>query len=179
LSLVLSEREAKYHCARISCDNHASMLVQEQKFDAKYHIPFESFSKLLKILEPELARSDTMSMISCGLLPVSPGHILGLTIRWLSGGSFHNIRDAGNFSKPTFYHLLWLGLIPLINCPQLQIALPETEHELDELRGGFAAKSTKGVVSGCVEALDSFLLLIRTPTRKEAANWRLFFSGHY
>ena len=179
LSLLLSERETKYHRARISWDNHALMLVHEQQFDAKYRMPFESFSKLLKILEPQLARSDTMSIISCGQLPVSPGHILGLTIRWLSGGSFHDIRDAGNFSKPTFYRLLWLGLISLIKCPQLQIALPETEDELDELRGGFAAKSTEGAMSGCVGALDGFLLLIRTPTRKEAANSRLFFSGHY
>jgi hypothetical protein len=32
---------------------------------------------------------------------------------------------------------------------------------------------------GCVGALDGLLLMIQTPSRKEASNVRQFFSGHY
>jgi hypothetical protein len=34
-------------------------------------------------------------------------------------------------------------------------------------------------MSGCVGALDGFLLLIWTPSIKESSNTRQFFSGHY
>ena len=57
--------------------------------------------------------------------------------------------------------------------------LPRTFEELDELRKGFELKSTEEVMSGCIGALDGMLLLIQTPTRKEAMNVRQFFSGHY
>jgi hypothetical protein len=61
------------------------------------------------------------------------------------------------------------------SCSELKFKLPKTVKELDEVRDGF----TKGVMSGCVGALDGFLFLIRTPKRREAANIRLYFSGHY
>ena len=51
--------------------------------------------------------------------------------------------------------------------------------EMDAVRQGFEQKSTEGVMSGCVGALDGYLLLIRTPSRKESLNTRQFFSGHY
>ncbi len=95
---------------------------------------------------------------------------MGLTIRWLSGGSYHDIRDAGNFSKPTFFCLLWLGLNAVNSCNELKIKLPQTEKELEEVRDGFMKKSTEGVMSGCVGALDGLLFMIRTPRRREAAN---------
>ncbi len=135
---------------------------------------------LLQIIEPKLLQSHTMSILSwCGQLPLCPGHILGLTIRWLSGGSYHDIQDAGNFSKPTFFHLLWLGLNALNSCNELKMKLPQTENELEEVWDGFTKKSTDGVMSACVGASDGFLFLIRTPRRREATNSRLYFSGHY
>jgi hypothetical protein len=38
-------------------------------------------------------------------LAICLNHILGLTIRWLSAGSYHYTRDAENFSAPTFFCL--------------------------------------------------------------------------
>jgi len=87
-------------------------------------------------------------------MAICPPHILGLTIRWLSGGSYHDIRDAGNFSMPTFFRLLKKGLHAIVSCEELQMKLPTTVNELDELAEGFKNKSTEGVMSGCVGALD-------------------------
>jgi hypothetical protein len=56
------------------------MLVHKKQFYAKYRMPYPSFMKLVKILEPYLLQSECMGLISCGQLPISPGHILGLTI---------------------------------------------------------------------------------------------------
>jgi hypothetical protein len=118
-------------------------------------------------------------MNSCGQLEICPPHILGLTIRWLSGSSFHDIRDAGNFSRPSFFRLLRKGLRAILTCKELQITLPNTQDELDEVLEGFKSKSIEEVMSGCVGALDGLLLLICTPTREEAPNVQIYHSGHY
>jgi hypothetical protein len=58
-------------------------------------------------------------------------------------------------------------------------ALPETMEELDDVRKVFEGISTKEVMSGCVGALDGYLLLIWTPSRNESTNVRQYFRGHY
>jgi hypothetical protein len=155
------------------------MLRHEKQFDCKYRMAYETFMKLVQILSPSLEQNDRKSINSCGQPAITPEHILGLTIRWLSGSSFHDIRDAGNFSRPTFFRLLRKCLFAIINCRKLQIRLPETLEELETIRKGFEEKSTDGVMSGCVGALDGYLHLIRTPSRKESSNVRQYFSGHY
>jgi hypothetical protein len=64
---------------------------------------YESFTELASILQPALEHNNNKSVNSCGELAISAPHILGLTIHWCSGSSFHDIRDAGNFSPPTFF----------------------------------------------------------------------------
>jgi hypothetical protein len=73
-----------------------------------------------------LEQNNTKSMNSCGELAICPSHILGLMIHWLSGSSFHDIRDAGNFSRATFFWLLWKGISSIIQCKRLKMALPRT-----------------------------------------------------
>jgi hypothetical protein len=57
--------------------------------------------------------------------------------------------------------------------------LPEAMEEFDDVRKGFEGISTEEVMSGCVGALDGYLLLIQTPSRNESTNVRQYFSGHY
>jgi hypothetical protein len=118
-----------------------------------------------------LERNNTKSINSCGELAISPSHSLGLTIRWCSGSSFHDIRDAGNFSLE--------GNYSIVHCTRHQMVLPRTANKLEDVKKGFESKSTENVMSGCVVALDGILLLIRMPSRREASNVRQFFSGHY
>jgi len=155
------------------------ILHHEKQFDCMYHMTYETFIKLVQILLPSLEQNDKKSFSSCGQPAITPAHILGLTIRWLSGSSFHDIRDAGNFSRPTFFRLLRKCLSAIINCKKLQMRLPESLEELEAVRKGFEEKSTEGVMSGCIGALDGYLHLIRTPSRKESLNVRQYFSGHY
>jgi hypothetical protein len=177
--LVLSEREMKVHRLRVAWDHHATILRHEKQFESKYRMSYESFMKLAKLLEPSLIQSDRQSLNSCGQLAVCPPHILGLTIRWHSAGCYHDIRDAGNFSVPTFFRLLKKGIRAISSCRELALKLPTKLDELEELAEGFKFKSTEGIMFGCVGALDGLLLLIRTPKKDEAANVRQFFSGHY
>ncbi len=78
------------------------MLIHEKQFDSKYRMSYETFMHLVALLEPTLRQDDGKSMNSCGQPAICPPHILGLSIRWLNGSSFHDIRDAGNFLRPSF-----------------------------------------------------------------------------
>ncbi len=57
--------------------------------------------------------------------------------------------------------------------------LPKTIEELDDVRKGFEGISTEEVMSSCVGALNGYLLLIQTASRKESTNFRKYFSGYY
>ena len=57
--------------------------------------------------------------------------------------------------------------------------LQRAVKELEELQRGFDLKSTGQVMSRCIGAFDGLLLLIQTPSRKEASNVLQYFSGHY
>ncbi len=142
------------------------MLIHEKQFDSKYRMSYESFMRLVTLLEPNLRQDDRKSMNSCGQLAICPPHILGLTIRWLSGSSFHDIRDAGNFSRPSFFCLLRKGLRAILTCKELQITLPNTQDELDEVLEGFKSKSIEEVMSGCVHWMAYCCLFILQQGRR-------------
>jgi hypothetical protein len=125
---------------------------------------------LAKLLEPNLSQDSSKSLNSCSQPEICHHHILGLTIRWLSGGSYHNIQDAGNFSSSSFFCLLRKGLYAILDCVHLAITLPKTEEDLVHVAEGFKCKLTEGVMARCVGALDDRLLLIRTPSREEISN---------
>ncbi len=151
-------------------ESPATILRHEKQFKVKYRMSYESFMCLAKFFEPRLAQNNRKSLNSCGQPAICPPHILGLTIHWLSGGSYHDIRDTGIFSAPTFFYLLKKGLYVILHCEELQFQLPATNEEFDELAEGFKCKFTEGIMAGCVGALDGLLLLIHTPTWKEASN---------
>jgi hypothetical protein len=110
VSIVLLEREVNFHRLQLAWDHHATILKHEKQFDVKYRMSYESFMRLTKLLEPRLAQSNCKSFNSCGQAAICPHHILGLTIFWLNGGIYNDIRDTGNFSAPTFFRLLKKGL---------------------------------------------------------------------
>jgi hypothetical protein len=98
LSIELATRKTTYYHLRTSWEHHATMLVLEKKFDSNHRMSYESFMHLKKLLEPDLWKEDCKSINSFWQLAISPPHILGLTVWWLSCSPFHDIRDAGNFS---------------------------------------------------------------------------------
>ena len=134
------------------------ILCHEKQFDIKYRMSYKSFNELVSILYPALEQNNSKSINSCAKPAISAPHILGLTICWLSGSSFHDIHDAGNYSRPTFFCLFWKGISAITNRKRLQMVLPRTVKE--ELQRGFETNSTDQVVSGCAGVLDGLLLLI-------------------
>jgi DDE superfamily endonuclease len=63
---------------------------------------------------------------------------------------------------------------------EMQIKWPSTAEEITKGIAGFSSISFEQAICNCVGVLDGFLVRIKkVPAKKEAANDRVFFSGHY
>jgi len=139
----------------------------------------DSFNKLLDLLTPALRLKEQFAIVS-GFEPICCEVMLHCAIRYLAGGSYHDIRATAHISKPSFFRLLWHTIDAINSCPALAVELPEpTAGGLSLLRAGFRGISYCGVMDGCVGALDGYLMRITAPSHAECGNVTAYFSGHY
>lgn len=137
-----------------------------------------SFMKLCKILHPFINLNKQKSRNRTGKEPITTEWIVHCLVRYLAGGTAHDIRDKAKVNKPSFYRLLHLGLDAVLKAPELQIKLPQTERELNSAALEWQKGSTKGVIDGCVGCIDGYVLITDCPTKNETDNAKAYFSGH-
>jgi hypothetical protein len=176
-SIALSFRANRMIVVRMNWIRHVESLLHENLFHVKYRMAIESFEKLLEMLRPELQLKDKYAVMS-GMEPISCEIMLHCTIRYLAGGSFHDIHATVFISKPSFYRLVWHTIHSINRCEALDIKLPLPD-ELNYIREGFRRISKDGVMNGCVGALDGYLMRITAQSFAECGNVGAYFSGHY
>ena len=64
-------------------------------------------------------------------------------------------------------------------CLDLDINFPQSPSEWKVVNDGFCAKSSEGIMQGCVGAIDGYFQRIQTPFKKEVGNVQSYYSGHY
>ena len=111
--------------------------------------------------------------------PIFPELVLAMSLRWLAGGSYIDIKDKYGMSKSSVYRLRDMFLDAVIDCKALQIRFPTTEAEICDAARRFQSRSSEEVMRGCIGAIDGILIKIKQPTLKETRNLCAFFSGHY
>jgi hypothetical protein len=99
-------------------------------------------------------------------------------IRFLLGGSYHDIHATVSITKPSFYCLVWHTIDCINKSPALDEQLPSID-QLNSICDGFKRISTDGVMNGCVGSLDGYLLRITAPSFAECQNVTAYFSGHF
>jgi len=140
----------------------------------------ESFEKLLEMLQPWLlVNQEKARNASKGEDPISAELIMHCTLRYLAGGSVHDIRTTAGMSKTSFYQSVYRGIDAINRCPELKIKFPITMEELHKSADEFCQCSTGGVLNGCVAALDGWLCRICVPSVRETNRITSYFSGHY
>ena len=108
-------------------------LLHENLFHVKYRMSHIAFDKLLELLRPALTLKEKYAVLS-GLEPISCEIMLHCALRYLSGGSYHDIRATCYISKPSFFRLLWHTIDAINACDALELWLPSTREELDAKR---------------------------------------------
>jgi hypothetical protein len=120
----------------------------------------DTFNKILEKLRPLIVIDAIKSMNSTpdASEPIYSELVMAVGIRWLAGGSYLDIHNYCGISMPSCYRLRDMILDALISADGLKITWPSSSEQLNHLARGFEQKSTHGVLSKCVGAIDDILV---------------------
>ena len=129
---------------------HATLLLHEGEFDSMYWMLFESFNCLVTLLSLALTVDYFQSSHAAnGEEAIIPKLRVHCALRYISGGSFHDVRSFSGRSKASFYQLLWHTSAAIISCEELAILLPLSSDALNHVRDRFCSISTDSITNGC------------------------------
>lgn len=175
----LQRREGVIQRQRCDWDVLCSTLALEEAFESTFTLGYSSFYRLLKMIKDSLVVDTAQSMRRTGLPPITPAEMLAITLRWLAGGSYKDIRLIFHVSISHFYAIKDRVILAICNVAQIQIRLPKSEQEIAEAVAGFKNMSSNGVFGGCRYAIDGWLCMIKCPGCNECLNPKDYFNGHY
>jgi hypothetical protein len=112
-------------CRRLNWRLHVKKLHREGQFNRMYRLRYSSFRKLLTMLTPYLEVNEMQgSLRNRGMGHVSPELILHCLLRYLAGGSHHDIRVIAGIAKSTLFSCIHRGIDAVLKCPQLKLQFP-------------------------------------------------------
>lgn len=179
--LILSSRDQRVFRTRLLWRDHVDMLERENQFERTYRMSSISFSKLVDLVRPSVEVNEDMSIVSSGgvSLPIIVELFLHCFLRYISGGSYIDIRLVAQISKSSFYRCLHSCILAICNCSELDFAFDTEPAALQHRSKMFQSLSSHSIIRGCVGCIDGVLIGIRSPSIRDVPNARDYFSGHY
>lgn len=169
-------RGPRWNHDRLDWDGHVQQLVHEGIFNNEYRMSLPAFEHLLSLLAPALQRVEWNSR---GRDPIRPEHMVAIGLRALGGGRLLDIRHIIKSSLSAAYRAFDDFVNAVNTAPELDINFPQSPEEWKEVNDEFTAKSSDGIMQGCVGAIDGYFQRIQTPSKKEVGNVISYYSGHY
>ena len=112
-----------------------------------------------------------------GVASLSASAKLMLTLSWLAGGDYRNVRMVMGISRSYFYSVAYRLMDVIAEVETIEF--PTSVEGLRVLREDYARLSRRQSFSGCVGCIDGLLVRTITPNNKLVANVRENYSGHY
>eukprot|EP00918_Siedleckia_nematoides_P007840 GHVU01017073.1.p1 GENE.GHVU01017073.1~~GHVU01017073.1.p1 ORF type:complete len:405 (+),score=31.62 GHVU01017073.1:240-1454(+) len=172
-------RQPPLNRTRAQYEDDAELVEREGQFARMYRMNRVSFEALVARLECRLRQDATRSRQRSWTDPVTPATKVACTIRWLAGGSYHDIRRVYRMSKTHFYDVVYQVIDAINDDPGLEVHFPRTPEEREAMAAGFARESAEGVIDGCIGCVDGWLCPIAAPSSNSVGRVSAFFSGHY
>jgi hypothetical protein len=159
-------------------------LKSDSDFKAMFRMSRNGFNTLLSKIQRNMKSCDSSISLtraeSSSGSPISKKARLGATLRWLAGGSFHDICTEFGIATGTFFNdegPIWDTTIRAID-DSFFIYLPADDPiKLQNIASGFAACS-KNHLTYCVSAIDGWVMRTRKPTEKEVENVMAYRNYH-
>ncbi len=143
--------------------------MHEKEFKKFYRMSLFSFNILLELVRPHIKFNlKQSSNASKGRRLIIHEIILHCTLRYLAGGSYHDIHTTAGLSRASFYRCIYRGIDSINSCPQLKLKFSFTLSELHQTAMDFEGHSAHGIFNGCVGALDGWLCRVRVPSANGA-----------
>jgi hypothetical protein len=177
-----SERLKKFAPLRLNWAEYVAQLIQQNEFGVTFRMSLLSFNKLVETLRVKLEVDVDQAQRSCKKSgPVLPELVVAMSLRWLAGGQWQDIKKVYGVSKSHFYLLRKKFMNAVVTCAALEIRLPDASDitALQLLASQFEGNASVPVFRGCVGALDGMTVFIKAPTAVEAENVLAYYSGHY
>ena len=171
------KRKARTCYIRLDMVAYMHQHLNDPYFDKTIRTNRTSFDRLVTMLTPSLLVDEEMARRRGG--NITPTMCLYLTLRYLAGGSHHDIMNHLGISMASFYRCLTKTKLAICNCAELDIVFPSSQRELELISNGFEQVTLKQSLPNVVGAVDGYLLSINTPSRSEVGNVKSYFSGHY
>ncbi|KAE9195716.1 hypothetical protein PF005_g17173 [Phytophthora fragariae] len=143
---------------RIDWESHYQLLSDEDQFKKYYKMSYASFMALAAKREPYLAVDEKQSRNRTGIEPITHINKLQMCLRWLSGGSYHDIRTNSGVSVGAFYAAIHEVVDAIIALPDLQLRFPTTVAAQRHAAKSFERLNSSRVVKGCIGAVEVDLL---------------------
>jgi hypothetical protein len=178
----LSRRRPKFVPTRLVWKDYVSQLIHQNEFSVTFRMSLGTFNKLVEILREDLEVNQHQALRSSKRNgPILPELVVAMSLRWLAGGQWPDIKKVYGVSKGHFYRLRTKFMKAVVGSPTLEIWLPDSSdvEALQGLARQFEATASSPVLRGCVGALDGLTVFIKAPTASEAENVLAYYSGHY
>ena len=116
---------------RLNWERHVKLLLREGLFKRMYRMSHASFVKLLQMLHPWLLVDHRKSSnASKGKQPIGAEIIMHCTLRYLAGGSIHDIRVTAGMSATSFYWSVFRGINAIHSCRRLYLIRNQDQNRI-------------------------------------------------
>jgi hypothetical protein len=142
--------------------------LDDVTFKRMFRVDRAMFDMLIASISPYFRNLNVTRARNSSGSPISITTRLGVTLRWLAGGSYLDLCFAWGISASTFYHengVLWPTVEALDKAFPMGFPFGD-EASLEELAEGFRVQSS-GILDGCVMAIDGFGVSTRAPYKTE------------
>lgn len=148
--------------------------LSERDFRKMFRVSKTRFDFLLDLITPHIVRNEVKGANSSAQ-PIKPKTRLAATLRWLAGGSYHDICELYSVSRASFYGkdgIIWPTIRALDQ--ELKLSFPINDAaKLEEISEVFE-RDSRGLLKGCVGAVDGLLIRTRCPYKREHPRGKLF-----
>ena len=149
--------------------------LTDEEFNRTFRVSRALFKHILDTIGAELYR-DAQQARRSSAGPISEEAQLAMTLRWLAGCSYLDMRLMWGVHSSTFYQVVWRVVNAILL--HFPISFPTlNEDKLREMANDFEKRQNvrHRVFHGVVGALDGLLVKIRCPRLSECINPRSFW----
>ena len=143
----------------------------------------EAFGALVKLLYRNISYNYSKYGYTFSQEPIKVEITVAIGLPWLVRGLYVHLKNIYSCSVSSIYPLRLCFIHAVNSCELLELHFPMT---LVEIHSSLITKSIPrdkfhhSVISGCIDAFDGFLVVVKCPSMKDSDNNpSSYYSGHY
>ncbi|CAB1114270.1 unnamed protein product [Ectocarpus sp. CCAP 1310/34] len=173
------EREPIYEPKRLPWAQHEADLDKRQGRRRSYRMEKASFHKLVELLRPSLAVNAFFGALRSPINGAIAVEVrVAVALRILAGARYWDVALMFGLSVPTTYQILWSVIDAINKTPAVgAFDFPLTEEGCMRNANRFKKKSTDGIFSWVVAAVDGLFIKAKARCANDTANVIAYYSG--